>query len=127
MIEAKSLRLENKVLYEGKICTVNNLFENNIRVKEHSIYHQSSHESHYEGVPVTPDILEKCGFEKKKDPSALIYYERNSLKLAWYEGKLERISITEIVTTVYYPEYKYLHQIQNLYFILTGEEFEINL
>jgi hypothetical protein len=34
MIKASDLRLGNKVMVNGKVCTVNNLFDNCIRVAE---------------------------------------------------------------------------------------------
>ena len=66
-------------------------------------------------IPLTEEILLKCGFEKL----GLIKYELNgvALNIKWSSYFIHRFE-TEI---------KYLHQLQNLYFALKGEELEINL
>jgi hypothetical protein len=73
-------------------------------------------------IPLTPEILEKCGFEKD-----------NSSKYGGYligigEGEKIRIVNDESIGWHYplngyrRPITNYLHQLQNLYFALTGEE-----
>lgn len=77
-------------------------------------------------IPLTPEILEKAGFENKSRTTD--YY---------FEGKYRAIIIGGTMKTLfpsihgecglepYGEEIKYLHQLQNLYFALTGEEIEI--
>lgn len=69
-----------------------------------------------EGIPLTPDILEKCGFE------------RVSGKEGW-EWKKGYFTIGEV--SYYFIEgagfsrkIDTLHQLQNLYFVLIGEELK---
>lgn len=62
----------------------------------------------YTPIPLTPEILEKCGFEKCSCGGW-----KHGIHISKYDnGKL------------YYKTViiKYLHQLQNLYFALTGEE-----
>ena len=80
------------------------------------------------GVPLTPEILEKCGFKKRDEEFnslfrlgkvqvyTQVYSENNNIFFAYSFGY--DIEETEI---------KYLHQLQNLYFALTGEELNIQL
>lgn len=78
----------------------------------------------FEGIPLTPEILEKCGFIKSETNE---FYVNNAL---WLEA-------TPLVTPIYcdgtgFKRYigrhiKYVHQLQNLYYALTGEELEITL
>ena len=68
-------------------------------------------------IPLTPEVLEKCkGFEKDKsgDYVFLNYYKiQRILKgYIWAYG----------FSSAYCVELKYLHQLQNLIFALTGEE-----
>jgi hypothetical protein len=71
------------------------------------------------GIPLTEDILLKCGFEKSEifrntysNGKVELYNQDN---LLWFD--LSNNSI----------EVKYLHTLQNLYFALTGEELQVNL
>lgn len=67
-------------------------------------------------IPLTPEILEKAGFVNK-DLGNLSY------NLAYGDGVC--ISISFNGTWICYLTY--LHQLQNLYFALTGEELNISL
>lgn len=88
------------------------------------------------GIPLTPEILEKCGFEWDKSNS-------DQFKDAWCEGHNSRFDLW-VKDNVFYmksryqeesinprqhamPHIKYLHQLQNLYYSLTGEELQISL
>lgn len=83
----------------------------------------------FEPIPLTPEILEKCGFKKNSE------YFTNHLT----DGDIESVTgailyiqmysnnIFEFVTCSdtyngHSIQIKYLHQLQNLYFSLTGEE-----
>lgn len=101
-------------------------------------------------IPLTPDILEKCGFDKNKikkvtrfvdsiddiDPS-----DKNKYTYWWdipipkndHVEDLPRFTLVQFGkgTDIFWKyqmlsvKVKYLHQIQNLYYALTGEELEI--
>jgi len=87
-----------------------------------------------EGVPLTPEILEKAGFEDMKDGDFCISIHLGlQLFLSIYPDgaypsfvKLPEFSGCDhqviCVTLIYY-----LHQLQNLYFALTGEELTLDL
>ena len=72
-------------------------------------------------IPLSPEILEKAGFEKDSvgyfnNGIYCMKFNNNTCKWSfgeWYMGQ--------------FCEIKYLHQLQNLYFALTGEELNINL
>lgn len=79
-----------------------------------------------EPIPLTEEILLKCGFEKELDNSmvknnvAIFLDKRFKTNLFLkdnQENKWHSINI----------KIKYLHKLQNLYFALTNEELEINL
>lgn len=82
-------------------------------------------------IPLTPEILERCGFEKGFGEYALIQdsyplrfrEEGEKYILSFhYFGSNGESNEEEIIC-----EFKYLHQLQNLYFALTGQELEVNL
>lgn len=91
----------------------------------------------FEPIPLTPEILEKCGFSD------------NDYKTGYIGINIKAGGITtEFVLTKpkllgefqnhfcwefragnipFFLELEFLHQLQNLYFALTGEELNINL
>lgn len=77
-------------------------------------------------IPLTEEMLLKCGFNydkeedcwkicglfiRKEDCGFRIYIECED---AWYSG-------------CYFNDFRYLHQLQNIYFDLTGKELEVKL
>lgn len=73
-------------------------------------------------IPLTPEILEKCGFNVT---SKGFYQHPNwyNLSLKYFRGSYAlRCNFMDIITNNIY----YVHQLQNLYHALTGEELEIN-
>ena len=73
------------------------------------------------GIPLTYELLEKCGFKFSG-------YSR-------YFAHQNKIFLTKNLDAynVYNPDYnkttrvKYLHELQNAYFILTGKQLEVKL
>lgn len=84
-------------------------------------------------IPLTPDWLERCGFEKAKEEDGNFYTTYTILKLdggivkeedGWYHR------ITDV--DGYYEQrvgikIEYVHQLQNKYFDQTGEELQIKM
>lgn len=85
-------------------------------------------------IPLTPEILEKCGFDYKVngfnhefrrgkcDGEYLDFYLLNRHEPASYYELIHVIGKVKLVSKIWH-----LHQLQNLYFALTGEELEVNL
>ncbi len=63
-------------------------------------------------IPLTPEILEKCGFESNP------YQDRYELG----DIHFEHCAIRQMIWSEKYPHIKHLHQLQNLIYALTGEE-----
>jgi len=107
MIKANELRIGNWVM-EG--------------IEFHKIDYRESdffHVEIFEPIPLTPEILEKAGFVNSE--SIELFFELTGFKIS--DGKIlhthfKRDRGVQILN---------LHQLQNLYFALTGEEIEINL
>lgn len=75
-------------------------------------------------IPLTPEILEKCGFEKEGITSMSLSGFPCYFKID--KGSLECYGI-HWVGKIIQIECQYLHQLQNLYFSLTNQELQINL
>lgn len=136
MIHSNELRVGNKVYFNGEIDTVWAVYENNkVNTNDDNMSSEMGCEL-ISPIPITPEILEKCGFIKSEiengNPLEGYYY---SMELK--EDKFCDLSLIEgdkngVVEVCLFPygnnfRYKYLHQLQNLYFALTGEELQVNL
>jgi hypothetical protein len=113
MIQANELRVGCTFLYKDRLVTIRNSVE---------LYNATNLDSIslYSPIPLTPEILEKCGFEKDQDG---IYRLLNCLY--WLDNGVLQISLD--YAPLFNAPCKYLHQLQNLIFCLLGEELVINL
>ena len=81
------------------------------------------------GIPLTPEILEKAGFEKlNTEMSGCKVYQKDFWRVAYsYRDencfKLWHRQVSP--PTWRLAEFAYIHQLQNLYFALTGEELTL--
>lgn len=133
MINANELRLGNSVLFNGVI-------KESIDFYDLQLIHDGV--DAYEPVPLTPEILEKCGFEKIPHlilSSSYRYSLGRNRYLSindcgtpnemWFLTEEEGNDLKHIVTIRNYDYDKgsYLHQLQNLIFELIGKELSITL
>lgn len=81
---------------------------------------------YFEPIPLTPDILKKCGFMRDRNgwnlPSTQF-----SLTDKFYPCWLDRMLWPQDINDFREQRLNYLHQLQNLYFALTAKELEIKL
>ncbi len=77
-------------------------------------------------IPLTPEILEKAGFNLQ--PQRISIYINGRVKL-WmgHNGCIAYLMHQDTNESYWIGECKSLHQLQNLYFALTGEELPIEL
>ena len=68
-------------------------------------------------IPITQEVLERCGF--KKVPNTNEYFNEGKYPITLYMSN-NRVSTSFWIGN----EKRYLHQLQNLYFALTGEELQ---
>jgi hypothetical protein len=81
----------------------------------------------YEPIPLTEDWLLKFGFKNKyKEPSEVFELNigNNNIIIDLYE-LLQSTYLEHRNFAINIGKLKYVHQLQNLYFALTGEELEI--
>lgn len=130
MIEARELRIGNWVTnhiiqslppkrYQITAQCILDIADNRIN-REHIL-----------PIPLTPELLEKAGFEDispNKNALAVRIMINASEELAWWvsEGYL-RHQTRDSGFTRRIEHIKHLHQLQNLYFALMGEELKIDL
>lgn len=145
MINAKELRIGNYVhkidaaASEGKID-----YSNRLHVISHNdIYHiVEDGDPTNHPIPLTPEWLERCGFIGlthlgKKEYSLEIddeltievcFYDHLTIRLVITNDNCdENIALGQFVCYRTIPQCNLLHQLQNIYHSLTGEELEIKL
>jgi hypothetical protein len=125
MIDPKELRIGNWVLTRGGKMELGNVYP----VKLERINKQNLHL--YNPIPLTPEILGKCGFLKLCSDEYMV--------LPYFTLKKDSVVGTaddEVFLQEWYLylgtekeelnqyECKYLHQLQNFVFFMTGQELE---
>lgn len=123
---------DKSVVCSGKIQEVN---RTGVVIEGNSV-----HSSFINPIPLTPGILEKCGFEKStsEDEERTIYgiQVANNTSLYFDQHKdwtrddevnwyLSHEWNNNHFKNDFWSKPKYLHQLQNLILALTGEELEI--
>ena len=104
MIKSNELRIGNLVEKEGEIYVADFITIN------------MAH--NYNPIPLKPEILEKCGFI----PTGLADFINGEIEL-WQVNNEFHYSVHDD----YHISINSVHQLQNLYFALTGEELTIQL
>lgn len=126
MINENELRIGSYLIDTdtGRLGIVRTISNRKITLKlEHSTIWQ--HIIEYSPIPLTEDILLKCGFGGSNETIFTkmdigpIYFSRPYVGAKHY---LVKAISGDKITSV-----KHLHQLQNLYFALTGKEIKINL
>ena len=83
-------------------------------------------------IPITNELLLKIGFKKDVDENSLYRYAIDNCLFEirlWDSGTLIKLEnyCEDCVRKVHLPKTPNLHQLQNAYYLLTGEELEIKL
>lgn len=116
--ESSSLNPQPEDFEEIVIASVNDI-DKVVHDEQDNIY---SYDYLYP-IPLTPEWLERCGFKRMNagwinDSGSLSFYDKDS-------ETGNGVYKMEYGTRNYAAGFLYLHQLQNLYFALTGEELEI--
>lgn len=141
MIQAKELRIGNWVAFTGgkitRNCKVIQVTKKAVLLEDIGHHLQllfDSKDAPPQPIPLTPEILKKAGLKRYTDTTGielnktwrkrkfgLEYREKpDAFTLIWYDADDDYGNATTIWV-------HYVHQLQNLYFALTGEELNIEL
>lgn len=113
-MKAEELRIGNLVAHEPTIDDWENII-----VKCGTIVKCEISPDSFEPILLTEEWLERFGFEEVIVEGYPIYISRNGFTVEYYSDE----SIFLILN--FEVKVKYVHQLQNLYFALTGEELTI--
>ena len=131
-MKAEDLRIGNYIDTPRGIKSIKEIGINAIGdyARFHNL-HEGYYLSHCEPIPLTEEILLKCGFEKNiiaENGFINFYAEPNGIGLSFdceadvYDKN--NIVISEYYGVSLYNGVKYIHQLQNLYKALTNNELE---
>jgi len=134
MVKAGELRIGNWVKEYGKPIKFS-------IADFHFLNDELNYPSRYEPIPLTPEILEKCKLENGyynniqvdgNHIGVIFPIIKDETKEDWElpdykEGIYVYSGLGDPESYGFKAQIKYLHQLQNLYFALTGTELEINL
>ena len=121
MIAANELRIGNNVVWDNPILNIKEQIQ--INCEDFELITNKNLGNKYHPIPLTPEILEKCGFDSDWSYD-IPKYQKNNFIMFW-DGETLSASFGHMVDLSVYL--KHLHQLQNLYYALTGEELTINL
>lgn len=122
MVKANELMIGNYVLDVEP-------YNDFVKVQPHHIARLVENTGHvYRPIPLTPEILEKCGFVfNEKGNLGLEFPAR--MALIFNKGNVGELDFAQDNNRISFKfgHIKYLHQLQNLYFALTGLELDFTL
>jgi hypothetical protein len=115
MIKANELRIGNKVDYYGNIVTINYINDTDVGFSDYVPFDYPLLDE-INPVPITEDWLVRFGFEKGRKGNVWVILEN---QLGYKNG---RIYYNSWAISENQPNS--IHQLQNLYYALTGEEMK---
>lgn len=127
-MEAKELRIGNKF---WRLCCNDEVVE----IRQDGVIGIDSLRglipySEIEPIPVTEELLLKIGFKKGQGNGYASYkinpYDGHIIEVAIYESGIDAF-IQYICGACHLRSIKYLHELQNIVFAITGTELEVEL
>lgn len=143
-LRSNELRVGNNILYlSGSIATVRGITRKGIWVIDDGF---PASETSFKPIPITEEWLLKLGFSNQIDEelpegAEFLCFFKNKIDVELTPGKMRGVQVLDI--TLYEDivdengqlalqgvytiknNIQYVHQLQNLYFVLTGEELTI--
>ncbi len=122
-MKVNELRIGNLVRWKSSELDPTK-YQNIISVTLEDIKKISERDKDYNPVKITEEWLLKFGFEDKK--KYLLRHKYDTCKIYYGSDLVIRLEITgRRIMTMNHLHIKHVHQLQNLYHALTGEELEI--
>lgn len=124
MIQANELRIGN--LLENRFSPENmDIWV--MRKVDHTIFHTDIISNYYRPIPITVDLIKNCGIKIQvgdKTVGVLIELtDDTDIEINFFNEAEVRIRLPEDYISL--PHIKYVHQLENLYYALTGKELEL--
>lgn len=128
-MEAKELRIGNILSVDGEelsVCQINDTLDINFPEREIIVLSYkdglkyTSEDFNIKPIPLTEEWLIKLGILNH-----ILLHEAWSMWLEWNHDYKELVITDDDDEIIFAPSVLYVHQLQNLYFALTGKELEV--
>lgn len=128
-MKATELRIGNYVYHKDNSLQITNVIDFCVNMEFGKYSGERNNEidiDEISPIPLTPELLEKCGFEKLELRNGFFF------GISIGGGRVFLLKYNPLRTDCFYEHYygtkvQYLHQLQNLCFALRGEELKITL
>lgn len=122
-MEAKEIRLNNYASCNFGIVQISSIrdIECEVHNADFSV-NTCVFTNKLEPIPLTEEILLKCG----SISTVKGFHHQDRFSLRWLEA-YKYWYVTDMETGAYITKVEFVHEWQNTYFVLQGEELEINL
>lgn len=134
MIQANELRIGNWILTEtGNPKQVHSIIGDRFNIDSLDGKDYGFPLTEMNGIPLTPEILEKAGgcYQDKGNGFKIFRFDKDDEEILSIQATHNGFDAVKNTDEYYWTglcgSINYLHQLQNLYFTLTGTELEINL
>jgi len=128
MLKVAGLRLGNFINHNGEpmpVVQIERRYKTIFRLNDLDVDERII-EDHFQPIPLTPEWLERCGFEFRKQDEDYIYWGIENFTIIY--GGITGGDHGWFLNGYHNDcHIQYLHQLQNLYHALTGEELIITL
>lgn len=120
-MKANELRIGNLINYsdDNVNCVIKGIHEFGLDVETSDEVFYTEHDR-FSPIPLTYEWLLRFGFEKSRLGYFTIFCGSNVMSIYCFEDFSRVQIVTQTVSTI-----KHVHQLQNLYFALTGEELTL--
>lgn len=137
MTEANELKIGNWVKYDGELYKVIGIvtsinsngtryFRTQLETREGD-FSKAKTQEWINPIPLTPEILEKCGWTYNNESDLFEIYGDARMSMVFRENVQSYVMFNSILKALIAKRITYIHQLQNLFFALTGEELTVNL
>ena len=129
MMQANELRIGNYIrLFDTKECYKIHLVSKGVvQVEGEILGGEVLKTNNINPIPLTPEILEKCGFVWSHLEEEYVLTSKVGVIFLSKDGYSVSTGTNDSFIRIFGLTCKYLHQLQNLYFALTGEELNVQL
>lgn len=137
-LKCTDLRIGNYVNIEGDVVKVKEIYEKSIHYT-YGEYESYATEDFIQPIELTEEVLVKIGFKKNKYDWWEYFPDReNKISILMTDNYTiieyanlfhcpEDVTEVNYGSTLEFPRRIYIHQLQNAYYCLTGEELEVGL
>lgn len=129
-MKVNELRIENYVNIEGDVVKVKEIYEKSIYYANGE-YESYATEDFIHPIKLTEELLVKIGFVKENEVNRMY---NNRCVVSYYIGNFYKELVIEVrrengfyKNNIVHYDIKNLHELQNIYYCLTGEELNIEL